>query len=225
MGNWFAWGVPTVLCALAGAGCRRWALAYADLLDAGALPDGRALWTAARRIPTRPARLWPDALSALLVGLLAGWLLASRGWAGLGPALLCLVLCALAWIDAHSGLLPDALTVPLMIAGWAWGPLEIGVASSASALTWAGLAAAAGLFRRLRGVDGFGGGDIKCLAALAGWLGLVPTLGVLWGACVIGLLWCACVPGAWRRPHPFGPCIALASVPGLLAGPAVQSWF
>lgn len=225
MDNWFAWGACAFLGMLAGANCRRWALAYAGRLDAGAPPDGATLWAALRQVPAHRLCPWRDGMTGVLAGSLAGGLLAARGWAGLAPAILCLVLCALAWIDAHSGLLPDALTLPLMVAGWAVGPLGLTAASSASALVWAGLAAAAGLFRWWRGRDGFGGGDVKCLAALAGWIGLVPALAVLWGASVAGLLWCACVPGAWRRAQPFGPCIALASLPVLLAGPAVQSWF
>lgn len=121
---------------------------------------------------------------AVLLGLVAG-LLAAAGAPGLAP--LAIVLAALAWIDTRSGLLPDALTLPLMAAGWLLGARNPMSAVIASVLAWAGLAGMAWLYRHLRGRDGFGGGDVKCLAALSGWLGLEAAAGILWLACVLGL--------------------------------------
>lgn len=153
------------------------------------------------------------------MGGIAGWLLSDLGWGGLPLLPLCLGLAALAWIDARSGLLPDALTMPLMLAGWWMGHQGPVAASLASLMVWAGLASAAGLYRLLRGRDGFGGGDVKCLAALAGWLGLPATLAILWAASVLGLLWWLCAGRRRRHAYPFGPCIALASAPLILCGP------
>jgi leader peptidase (prepilin peptidase)/N-methyltransferase len=136
---------------------------------------------------------------------------------------------ALAWIDVRSGLLPDALTLPLMVAGWLYGPLSLGVASSASALVWAGLAGFAGGYRWLRGRDGFGSGDVKCLAALAGWLGIPVTVSVLGLACVLGVAFWLCLrclgqSSAAGRGSPFGPFIAAAAVPAILGGPVSWPW-
>jgi leader peptidase (prepilin peptidase)/N-methyltransferase len=223
--DWGLWGLVVAGCALLGAGLRRWADAYGEHLEAGAMPDARTLWGAALRVRMRPSCVWRDGGSAALAGGCAALLLLTRGWAGLGVVGLCLTLLALAWIDARTHLLPDALTLPAMVAGWAWGPLGPVAASSASALIWAGLAGAAAVYRALRGHDGFGAGDIKYLAALAAWIGPLPALGVLWAACVLGLLAWALAPAPWSRPRPLGPCLTLVAVPGLLAGPAVQSWF
>lgn len=210
-------GVPG-LAAAAGA-CvgvllGRWARAYADRLDADAPATAGTLWAAAADAPSHPWRPLRDGPMAALLGLAAG-LLAAGGGLALVP--LALVLAALAWIDARSGLLPDALTLPLMAAGWLLGPQGFGTAAGASALVWAGLAGMAGLYRRLRGRDGFGGGDVKCLAALAGWFGPQAALGILWLACVLGLATCLARRGGWRRPYPFGPCIAAAAGAWMLA--------
>jgi leader peptidase (prepilin peptidase)/N-methyltransferase len=108
-----------------------------------------------------------------------------------------------------------------MALGWCAGAAGPVTAAGASLAVWAGLASAAGLYRRLRGRDGFGGGDVKCLSMLAGWLGWHAALGILWGASVLGLLWWLCA-GPRRRPsYPLGPGLALASLPWLLPTPAV----
>ncbi len=109
------------------------------------------------------------------------------------------------------------LTLPLMAAGWLWGAQGVVAAAGASALVWAGLASLAWLYCRVRGRDGFGGGDVKCLAALAGWLGWEAMTGILWLACVLGLAWALVRRGGWHRSYPFGPCIALAAGAWLLA--------
>ncbi len=137
-------------------------------------------------------------------------------WAGcvLGWSLL-----ALAWIDAETLLLPDALTLPLIVAGLlaAWW-LEPWTLTDRAAGAIAGYAAFRLIeigYRRWRGRDGLGQGDAKLLAAAGAWLGwqALPWTVVL--AAVLGLL----VAGAWAlagRPVgretalPFGPPLALA---------------
>ncbi|MGE4449955.1 A24 family peptidase [Castellaniella sp.] len=219
---WGASGLAVAAGMCVGALLGRWAQAYADRLDAGEPATARTLWAAAVAAPSRAWRPVRDVAMALLLGLAAG-LLAAGGGFGLVP--LVLVLAALAWIDARSGLLPDALTLPLMAAGWLLGARDPGAAVGASALAWSGLAGMAWLYRRVRGRDGFGGGDVKCLAALAGWLGLEAAAGILWLACVLGLAGSLGRRGGWRRPYPFGPCISLAAGAWMLAPLAVQSWF
>ena len=193
---------------------RRWAACYAGRLDQGAAATARTLWAAAVEAGSGPLRRGQDGLAAMLLGGLAGWL----AWAQ-GPALLPLALglAALAWLDARTGLLPDALTIPLMVVGWVLGAQGAAAAAGASALVWAVLSGMAWLYRCLRGRDGFGGGDVKCLAALAGWLGADAAAGILWLACVLGVCLSLGRRGGWRRPYPFGPCIALAAWVWMLA--------
>lgn len=113
------------------------------------------------------------------------------GAAGPVGALLGWWLLAIALIDLRHHWLPDALTLPLIVAGLAaaWvpvGPLladrAIGAAAGFSVLAAIGLA-----YRMLRGREGLGGGDPKLLAALGAWLGwqLLPL--VLVGAGLVGI--------------------------------------
>ena len=97
-------------------------------------------------------------------------------------------------------------------------PLSLTDAGSASALVGGGLSGAAWLYCCLRGREGFGGGDIKYLAALAAWLGISSVCLVLWLACALGILaWvflgCVRRQGGCR----FGPCLTAAAL-------AVMAW-
>jgi leader peptidase (prepilin peptidase)/N-methyltransferase len=205
--------------ALAGLGLRRWIRAYAGRLAADDAPGAGTFWAAVRDAHGAPVSLPWDGACAVLMGVGAGMVLQARGGAGLALGGLCLALAALAWLDARTGLLPDALTLPLMAAGWLWGPLPLTAASSASALVWAGLATAAAAYRWLRGREGFGGGDVKYLAALAAWLGAAPTVFVLWLACLLGAAAWALLPRVRRTGAcPFGPCMTLAALPVALWG-------
>jgi leader peptidase (prepilin peptidase)/N-methyltransferase len=141
-----------------------------------------------------PVRLWADCV---------------LGWS----------LLTLAWIDCTSFLLPDVLTLPLLLAGLA---LTFGVQPEALAdhclaaafgyLSFQGLAFA---YRRLRGRDGLGGGDAKLIAAAGAWCGVALLPFVVLGSAVAGLLAALALALAGRTVTsrtriPFGPCIALA---------------
>jgi leader peptidase (prepilin peptidase)/N-methyltransferase len=123
-------------------------------------------------------------------------------------------LLALAWIDLRTLLLPDALTLPLLLAGlavtWALDPDALADHAAAALLAWAALALLATLYRRLRGRDGLGGGDAKLLAAGGAWLGLAALPWVIVLAAITTLL--ASLPRrglARDTAVPFGPGLAM----------------
>ncbi|MGB6008685.1 prepilin peptidase [Castellaniella sp.] len=221
---WLAMAGVAGLCAGVGLRLAPWAREYDLRLRGGAPATARTLWRAACHACHQPVYWGRDAWGASVTGGLAAGVLAQQGWTGLALLLLVLGLAALAWLDGRSGLLPDALTLPLMVAGWWLGPLGPMGAFGASVAMWGALALAAGLYRCVRGLDGFGGGDVKCLAMLAGWLGWPAALTILWGASVLGLLGWACRPGCRRRAYPFGPYLALATGPWILWPETVGSW-
>lgn len=228
--QWSAWGAAVLGLRHAGTRLRLWADLYAERLQLGALPDAATLWGAAGRVAWRHGSVRSDTVCASLWGGGAGIALMAWGWPALVPLVLCQAMVALAWIDVRSGLLPDALTLPIMVAGWSCGPLALDAASSASALVWAGLTGFAGAYRWLRARDGFGAGDVKCLAALGAWLGIPVTISVLGVACVLGVAsWvCRCCLGGRPAPDqgsPFGPFIAVAAMPAILGAPVPWSWF
>jgi leader peptidase (prepilin peptidase)/N-methyltransferase len=137
------------------------------------------------------------------------WIACLLGW----------TLLAAAWIDARTMILPDVLTLPLLVAG-----LMVTAVFSLDDLTDHALAAALGylllfvtarVYRRLRGRDGLGEGDAKLLGALGAWLGLTSLPFVLVLASGLGLAWSGAGMLAGRRftattAIPFGPFLALA---------------
>jgi leader peptidase (prepilin peptidase)/N-methyltransferase len=148
------------------------------------------------------------------------------GWAALvvaGPPLYasCLlgwVLLALAICDWRSFLLPDALTLPLLLAGLgvtAWlTPAAVFDHAAAAALGYALFRGIALGYRRLRGREGMGAGDAKLLAAGGAWLGLMPLPIVMLAAALSGLLFAAALALGGTRVRgetalPFGPALAL----------------
>ena len=137
-------------------------------------------------------------------------------WAGcaLGWTLL-----ALAWIDASTFWLPDALTLPLLLAGlaatWWLQPWALADHALAAAIAYTLFRLVAWSYRRLRGRDGLGEGDAKLFAAGGAWLGLAGLPPVLIGAALVGLLWAGLSALRGRRQTattalPFGPCLAAA---------------
>lgn len=133
---------------------------------------------------------------------------------GLGWTLL-----TLAWIDWTDFLLPDVLTLPLLLAGLvltlAWDPELLAdhcVAAIFAYLSFQGLALG---YRLLRGRDGLGGGDAKLIAAAGAWCGVAGLPLVVLGSAMLGLLAALGLALAGRTMTsttriPFGPCIALA---------------
>jgi leader peptidase (prepilin peptidase)/N-methyltransferase len=120
-------------------------------------------------------------------------------WAGAlteGPALwasCCLgwALLALAIIDFSDGLLPDALTLPLIPLGLAFAAIETPAAVLPRAIgVAAGFAAFAlirWLYRRFRDREGLGLGDVKLLAAAGAWVSWDGLPSVVLVAALFGL--------------------------------------
>lgn len=219
------WVTVLALCALAGFGSRRWADGYASALASGGRANARTLWRGARGAAAHVS-VRIDVLGGGLCLGLGGLCLSFGGPDGVGRALACSVLFALAWLDVRSGLLPDALTWPLGLSGLLMGPLGLGAAVWAAVLVWALVAGGARLYRWCRGHEGFGGGDVKLITALAIWVGPQPLAWVVLLACLSGLGWAAWVQRSWRPggAYPFGPFLALSAIPVLAGWPAVQSW-
>ena len=144
------------------------------------------------------------AASGADAGLL--WTSCGFGWA----------LLALSWIDWRHLRLPDALTLPLLLAGLAataWlDPEEIAGHALAAAIGYAALRLLAVAYRALRGRSGLGEGDAKLLAAIGAWQGL-PGLSqaLLVGALAglgYGLSRAGLRRGSLADAIPFGPFLA-----------------
>lgn len=164
-----------------------------------------------------------SAVMVALVGVAAdgaagAWLGCVLGW----------WLLALGWIDVRCWLLPDALTLPLVIAGLAaavaFDPERLTDRALGAALGYLSLRVVALLYRGLRGREGLGHGDAKLLAASGAWVGAMMLPQVVLGAAVSALLMAACLRLAGvrlgaRSAMPFGPFLALATWLIWLRGP------
>jgi leader peptidase (prepilin peptidase)/N-methyltransferase len=138
-------------------------------------------------------------------------------WAG---CVLGWTLLALGWIDAVHLRLPDALTLPLTVAGLAatalLDPDALADHAAAAILGYAAFRTIAEVYRRLRHREGLGQGDAKLLAAAGAWVGLLRLPDVVLGGAVLGIAFA--LLGAVRRGRmqadaaiPFGPCLAVAT--------------
>ncbi|HET7880188.1 MAG TPA: A24 family peptidase [Acetobacteraceae bacterium] len=141
------------------------------------------------------------------------WLGCALGWTVL----------TLAWIDWDHMLLPDVLTLPLILAGLVatliFDPASVTDHAGAAAVGYAAFRGIDLVYRRLRGHDGLGQGDAKLLAAGGAWLGLAALPVVVFTAAVCGLLLAAGLRIAGHAMHrtamiPFGPplCAAIWAV-------------
>lgn len=152
-------------------------------------------------------------LAALAVAAAAVWA-AGGGWAGWADAALGWALLTLGWIDARTLRLPDALTLPLILAGLLvtslaapWALYDHAAAAAAGYISFRIINA---LYRALRGRDGLGAGDAKLLAAAGAWLGLAALPYVVFGAALAGLAFALAGGLRGTRRIAFGPALAAA---------------
>ena len=133
-----------------------------------------------RRASRRPTAATPDRVAlACLAGLAAGALFGARPFAlALGVGL---ILCELIILDCRYLWLPRRLTLPLLALGFlaaAADEAALLAAAIGAAAAWTAFTALRLCYRRLRGQDGLGAGDVTLFAAIGAWTGpdlLGPT--------------------------------------------------
>ena len=181
-------------------------------------------------IPTA-RRIWVPVVNASLWAYAAETASHSAFEAALMGASLASTLVLLALIDWDTTLLPDWIVLPMGMAGLASSyagltPHSLLVSAASAAVVLILLGGLAWVFQRIRGESGIGGGDLKLLAALATWWGLVGVLYVVLWASVGTVVWNL----VWRRfkglspqaEWPFGPAIVVAALLWGLLGAFVK---
>ena len=199
------------------------ALPGVPLASVTCLADGTSArpttdWRLSRH--AHPAQLL---LVMLLGALIAGWAVSrfGPGWSAAIHVAWFYGLVVLAGIDLRHYLLPDALT---------FGLLALALVASATGLSAISPMDAAGGaitgfsvlwclnagYRRLRRIDGFGGGDLKLMAAIGAWVGGLGMIDVLTIASLLALS-CAVALQLLKGGRislqsrlPFGPFLAAA---------------
>lgn len=178
---------------------------------------------------------WPQTLFMACVAGISALALSGRyggvGVVGIACVVAVLMLLALAFIDARSGLLPDALTLPLLWLGlalaWMGGAISLHEAVAGAMVGYGFLYVLFLGFRVWRGRDGMGHGDFKLAAALGAWVGPLSLAYVLLAACLLGTVY-----ALWRRKareqsagYPFGPFLAAAGILVLTRFPELHLGF
>lgn len=170
-------------------------------------------WPPSLALPRERASL---ALYLGLIGTLACLALGSPADALLG-AVLSFGLAWAAIVDIDRFILPDVITLGLVIVGLAAalneGALAVESRVIGAAVGYGSLALLAGAYQHLRGRSGLGMGDAKLLAAGGAWLGWTALPAIL----LIASLSCLAFVGAKAFMHggkmpsgaiPFGPYLA-----------------
>ncbi|MBO7556763.1 MAG: prepilin peptidase [Alphaproteobacteria bacterium] len=122
-------------------------------------------------------------------------------------------LLLLSEIDLKMQLLPDLLTVPLLIIGFLFAvtfnlyidPFE----SALSAFCGYYIPVIAAVLMLFYSKEAFGGGDIKLLAAIGAWVGLYGLLGTILLACFLFAGFAICKK---IRVGAFGPSLTIAAI-------------
>ena len=144
-------------------------------------------------------------------------------------------------IDFELFILPDIITLPgtvmalvasIFILGLPWKAALIGAAAGAGAL-WLLMV----LYKRLRGVEGMGLGDVKLIAligGLLGWQALPLVILLAAGSALVGsIVFLALRPGSregeeggvGRIAVPFGPFLSFGAMVFILYGHEIWHWY
>ncbi|MCW5732020.1 MAG: prepilin peptidase [Alphaproteobacteria bacterium] len=167
----------------------------------------------------RPPLAWLG-LAALAAVLASALPQVAEGGGPAIDALLLFLLLALAAADAYRYILPDVLTLGLLGIGLAvafagLGPLSLTDAATGALAGGGGLYAISAIYRRWRGREGVGLGDVKLIAAGGAWIGWAGLPGAVLVAALAGLIFALLLGLLRRRPLragtrlPFGVFLTL----------------
>ena len=128
-------------------------------------------------------------------------------------------LLALSWIDWRHWVLPNSLTLPLILLGlaraWFINSQTMVDRAAGAIVGYIALTSLAAAYRMLRGRHGLGAGDAKLLAAGGAWTGwqVLPTITLVAALTGIAIALVQRARGGALLAStalPFGPCLSLA---------------
>jgi leader peptidase (prepilin peptidase) / N-methyltransferase len=142
-------------------------------------------------------------------------------------------LVAVAFIDLDHKIIPDVISLPGILAGLlvspflasiTWWESLIGVIAGGGSLFLVAF-----LYERATGREGMGGGDIKLLAMIGGWMGwkalpLILFMSSLSGTLIGGAALLLSGEG-YRKRIPFGPFLSLGTLVYFFFGPQLIHWY
>ena len=135
-------------------------------------------------------------------------------------------------IDLQHQILPNVITVPGVVAGFAasWFLPPGWLSSLIGAIAGGGiLLAIAEAYYRIRGQEGLGMGDVKMLAmigAFLGWPLMILTLVLAsFAGSLVGVALLASRRGGMQAALPFGTFLALGALVAAVAGEPMLAWY
>jgi leader peptidase (prepilin peptidase)/N-methyltransferase len=135
-------------------------------------------------------------------------------------------------IDLEHHLLPNVITLPGIIVGFAFSLFtEPGWADSAIGILLGGgvLWAIAETYYRVRREEGLGMGDVKMLAMVGAFIGWKLTLMTLmmasFAGSIVGVMLIVAKRGSMKYALPFGTFLAMGAVLAVTIGPTVLDWY
>jgi leader peptidase (prepilin peptidase)/N-methyltransferase len=161
------------------------------------------------------------------------------GWWYYGPTMLLVsrlvfgcALIVLFAIDLEHHLLPNVITLPGIVAGFAFSLVaEPGWLSSLLGILVGGgvLFGTAEVYYRIRHEEGLGMGDVKMLAMIGAFLGWKLTLVTLmmasFAGAAIGMLLILAQRGGMKTALPFGTFLAIGAGVAAIVGSPVLDWY
>lgn len=163
-----------------------------------------------------PRRYFWIELGSVIIGLYCysqfGWSVHALMW-----FVFLYLLWVMSWIDVAHFLLPDVLTLLLLWLALLWKalvmPEQLVDAVLGAALGYVLLRVVYEVHHYFTGRQGMGMGDMKLMAAIGAWLGLLQVPNVLLVACAGALLYAACARLRFQAVMiPFGPFLAFGAV-------------
>ena len=143
------------------------------------------------------------------------------------------LLIVIAFIDLDTFLIPDVLSLPGIVAGFAFSFLtpRLSWTDSLLGILFGGglLYAIAVAYAFLRKKEGMGGGDIKLLGMIGAFVGLQGVIFTVLAASVVGMA--VALPIMWRKKGglgtaiPFGPFLAFGAICYLFWGELFFRWY
>lgn len=135
-------------------------------------------------------------------------------------------------VDLRHRILPNEITLPGVALGVAagacvepgWRAALLGAAAGGGALL-----AVAAIYRRVRGEEGLGMGDVKMLAMVGAFLGLpLAYVTLAWASllgAIVGIGMMRWTGAGWQHPLPLGSFLAAAAVVASLVGDPFLDWY
>ncbi|CAE6822239.1 hypothetical protein R70006_06257 [Paraburkholderia domus] len=175
------------------------------------------------------SRRWRELVVLSLLALVTNWLIFRLGLTPRAVAAIsfCAVLIVLALVDLDTRMLPDIVTIPLLLLGLCCNLQEVFTTMESAMIGavagWLALMVAHWVSLSLGRGEGMGQGDAKMLAAIGAWVGWQMMCDALLSACIAACVVAAALrvarPSSRGETVPFGAFLAMGGIAVILFWP------